>query len=56
MLLTKVAHQSVKMFRLDTARIKIHQISHFIFGTKNPVFFKDTSPFSFMTDNSSEIF
>ena len=56
MLLTKVAHQSVKMFRLDTARIKIHQISHFIFGTKSPDFFKDTSTFSVMTHNSSEIF
>ena len=34
---TKVAH---KIFRLSTARVKVPQISHVIFQTKNQFFFK----------------
>ena len=37
MLLRKVAHQSAN-FRLATGHIKIHQILHVIFGTKESVF------------------
>ena len=36
--LTKVAKQQI--FRLATARIKIHQIPHVIFGIKSQFFFK----------------
>ena len=45
MLSTKVAHQGVK-FRRATARIKIYQIPHEIFGTESQFFLSFTSLFS----------
>ena len=43
----------MQIFRLSTARIKIYQIPHVIFGSFSPNF---ASLFNVMTYNSSEIF
>ena len=49
------------IFGFLTARNKIHQIPHVIFGTKNLLFFFQTlvnivSPFIFVPKNPSEMF
>ena len=43
----------VHIFRISTARVKIHQIPYFIFQTKNQFFSKFESLFSVLRDNSA---
>ena len=43
----------VQIFRLSTARVKIHQILNVIFQTKSPLFFKVWITLSVINDNSS---
>ena len=46
----------VHSFRYSTIPMKINQISYVIFQTTSQFFFKHASPFSVMTQNSSEMF
>ena len=46
----------MQIFRLSTAQVKIHQISHVIFQTKMSFYSKFGSLFSVMRDKSSALF
>ena len=51
-----IEKSSTSKCKLATAHIKIHQISHVIFGTKSQYFFKLCTLFSVMRHNSSVLF